>query len=57
MVKGYDTTLSDPSKILLDYLFSFWDGSFNRLSVDEASKQIKYWIRKSNSTSWVYKQF
>ena len=25
MVKGYDTTKSDPSKILLDYLFSFTD--------------------------------
>lgn len=57
MVKGYDTTLSDPSKILLDYLFSFFDSTRTTITPEQASSYIKQWLRSNTSTSEIYKKF
>lgn len=57
MVKGYDTTTSDPSKLLLDYLFTFFDSTRVTLSPEKASSYLKQWMKSSPSTSEIYKKF
>lgn len=37
MVKGFDTTKTDPSKIFLDYLFSYFGTNKETLSCEKAS--------------------
>lgn len=37
MVKGYDATLKDPTKLLLDYLFSSFDKYTVNISPNKAS--------------------
>lgn len=57
MVKGFDTTLSDPSKMLLDHLFSFFDSSRTTITPEQASTYIKQWLKSKTSTSKLYKKF
>lgn len=57
MVKGFDSTQSDPSKIFLDYILSFFDKNSLHISPKKADLLIKEWIKNSSSTSWVYSRF
>jgi hypothetical protein len=57
MVKGFDTTTSDPSKLLLDSIFSFMDSSQITISPEKAIAHIMQWLESSTLTSGAYKKF
>jgi hypothetical protein len=53
MVKGFDPTKTDPTKLFLDYLFSTFDSKL--LSCATAAQLITSWLQNSELTSWVYR--
>lgn len=56
MVKGFDLTKNDPSKLVLDYLFGYFEAS-RKLAIEEAHEYILHWLKTENSTSKIYKMF
>ena len=56
MVKGYDPTTTDPSKIILEYLLR-WSSSSNPLTLQQAQAYTKHWLKNSDSTAKVYQSF
>lgn len=51
MVKGFDTTSSDPSKLLLDSIFSFFDSNRAKLTPEKAAIHLRDWLGSATSTS------